>query len=359
MRCSRARRRQHSASPVGWHARTPASMLPRVRAPAHVPMLLLLAISLGSSGACGDDGATQAPSEPEPAPALPIPAAPDDEAAPSWSERLAQPSVADLLAALAQPHAVTREHVGPHQLQVTTDVELLGTEPAPAVVPLDGPVVEDRSVHDELALRWAAPIDDGPDPGPRLSLSQANDHERGRDVVVIGPTVHVRHAHRPWYHYPLDGDLLELWLDDAQRSVHDAVRLAAPRLSLRAAPVDGAGLAGGPAVEITLARAEGDDRSLVAAGPTQAWRAAAEIEAVEGTLRLDAQSGAWLSADLDVRYRLPAADGRTLAGRLRLRAQLAPGSGGTIAAPEGSRPLPQRLRYDDEQRRLLDGLAAP
>jgi len=331
-------------------------MLPRVRAPAHNPLPWLLALVLGSPvhGGCGDDG--------EAAPPHPVEARPraegasgEDVAAP-WAERLAAPTVPDLLTALAQPHAEVREHLGPHRLEVTTDFELAAPDPPAEAVPeLDAPIVRDQAVHDQLVLRWDA----APESGVRLSLSQANDHDRGRDVVLLGETIHVRHAHRPWVHYPRDSDLIEQWLDDAQRSVHDAVQLAAPRLALRATPLPNAGLEGGPAVEIALELAEREDPSLVAAGPTQGWRTSAEIQAVEGTLVLDASSGAWLSAAIDVRYRLPGADERAQQGQLTLQAQVAPGSPGPIEAPEGSRPLPSRLRYDDEQRRLLDGLAAP
>lgn len=331
-------------------------MLARVTAPTLRGALRVLTLALGvggAPGACGgDDEAT--PSEAEPV-AGPDAASPRAEV--DWSERLAAPTVPAVLAALAQPHAVVRRRVGPHVLTATTDVSLAPVgEPATVHPPLDAPVVAPQAVHDELTLRWATP----PDPSAALvALSQANDHDRGRDVVVVGQTMHVRQAHRPWVHYPRDSDVIELWLDDAQRTVHDAVQLAAPRLSLRAARVDGAGLEGGPAVEITLALADATDPGLIAAGPTQGWRSSVEIQAVAGTILLDAGSGAWLSAGIDVAYGLTGADGRPLRGSLRVKAQVAPGSPGAIDAPPGSISLPQRLRYDEEQRRLLDGLAAP
>lgn len=333
-------------------------MLPRVTGIELRGALRVLTLAFGVgglAGACGGDdeaSPSEAELEPDAAPAAGAARAPVD-----WSERLAAPTVPDLLAALDQPHAVVRQRVGPHVLTTTSDVSLAPVgEPATVHPPLDAPVVGPWAVHDELTLRWATP----PDPSAAmLALSQSNDHERGRDVVVVGQTMHVRQAHRPWVHYPRDSDVIELWLDDAQRSVHDAVELAAPRLSLRAARVDGAGLEGGPAVEITLALADATDPGLVAAGPTQAWRAGVEIQAVEGTILLDAGSGAWLSAAVEVAYGLAGADGRPLRGSLQLRAQVAPGSPGPIEAPADSIPLPQRLRYDEEQRRLLDGLAAP
>jgi hypothetical protein len=325
-------------------------MLRRVGGMPRGVTLRALAVALGSlgMGACaGDDDPTRHP----------LGVAAHAPAADDWSARLTTPTVPDLLAALARPHAALRERVGPHALTVTTDFTLDPVGEPPALHPrLDAPVVTAQSVHDELALRWA------PSPNPRsatFALSQRNDHDRGRDVVVVGQTVHVRQAYRPWFHYARDSDVVEQWLDDAQRAVHDAVELAAPRLQLEASTHAGAGLEGGPAVEIALALAETSDPGLRAAGPTQAWRARAEILAVDGIVRLDAVSGAWLSATVDVAYGLPGADGRPLRGRLRMQAQLAPGDPGPIEAPPESQPLPQRLRYDDEQRRLLDGLAAP
>jgi hypothetical protein len=329
-------------------------MLPRVTGAEPRAALQVLALALGlgplASG-CGDDE----PSEAEPTELAP--GAATSRATADWSARLAAPTVPDLLAALAQPHAVVRQRVGPHVLTVTTDFALAPVgEPATIHPPLDAPVVAPQAVHDELRLQWATP----PEPSAALfALSQKNDHDRGRDVTVVGQTVHIRKAHRPWYHYERDSDVTELWLDDAQRSVHDAVELAAPRLSLHAARQGGAGLEGGPAVEITLALAETADASLIAAGPTQGWRSGIELQAVEGVVVLDAGSGAWLSATVDVAYGLTGADDRPLRGSLRLQAQVAPGSPGVIEAPADSVPVPSRLRYDDEQQRLLDGLAAP
>ena len=326
-----------------------------------------------------------------------------------FEERWDAPTVEDLLAALAQSHAVVRTHLGPHQLQRSADFSLVppgapaatpagadagsdrdsdpgssdgsghGSDPAPTAgsapkpidrstptpIPapaptptpapeVDRPVVRPQIVHDELELRWAT-IDDGP---IQLHLAQTNNHDRGREVIVSGETIHVRHAHRGWYHYPRDSDLIEQWLDDAQRSVHDVVELAAPRLSVHATRIDGAGIGGGAGVEITLGLTDAIRPEATATGPTQRWRTQAQIEAIEGTLRLDARHGVWLQADVNVRYRLTGADGSPLMGQATIRGRVTTGAV-TVEAPADSSPLPSRLRYDDERRRLLDGLAAP
>ncbi|MCH9688199.1 MAG: hypothetical protein K0V04_42605 [Deltaproteobacteria bacterium] len=302
---------------------------------------------MGSQPGCGDDSSSSAAEQSA--------SQPGGATATDWTARLAEPTVADLLAALAQPHATLRDAVGPHRLHTTTSFALVPTTPSSARPALDSPVVPSQAVEDELTLSWGTTAEQG----VRLSLTQANDHDRGRDVVVIDETIYVRQAHRGWFHYPRDSDLIEQWLDDAQRSAHDAVQLAAPRLSLHATPVPGEGLDGGPAVEIALALGETRDGAAIAAGPTQAWRDQAQIDAVTGAVRLDTVSGAWLSADIDVSYSLSGPDGQPLQGRLHLKGDVVPGPPSPIQTPTASQPLPQRQRYEQQRRELLDGLAGP
>ena len=332
-------------------------MLRRVRGSAVATKVWLLAVALGGVPACGED------SEADAAPSAAAAGATHATTTTDWSERIAEPGVADLLAALAQPHAVIRPAVGPHRLHTEADFSLTPTDvfvptednPSRPLRPVDQPVVLPQQVHDEVTLQWAPEDEDD----IRLSLAQHNDHDRGRDVIVLGETVHVHHDHRGWFHYGRDSDVLELWLDDAQRSVHDAVQLAAPRLALQITPLPEGGLAGGAAVEIALSLAEDRDDRLVAAGPTQGWRSGATVNAVSGVVRLDAKTGAWLSAEVDVRYALIGANGQPMDGHLQLRGDVQPGAPAAIAAPPDSEPLPTRVRYDQERRELLDGLAAP
>ncbi len=306
----------------------------------------LLAATLGATSSCGDD------ETPEPPAASQRDAPPEVE---DSSERWSEPDVQTLLAALARPHAEVRVAMGPHRLETTTDFSLVPPgEPTPRRPAIDQPVVEPQQLHDETTLRWTQV-----DGTPRLSLSQSNDHDRGRDVIAVDETVHVRKAHRGWFHYPRDSELLEQWLDDAQHAVHDVVELAAPQLALEVSKAPSAGLDGEPGVEITLRLAESPTAEHVVNGPTQGWRAGAEIQAIEGTITLDERSGAWLRADVDVRYRLVGADGQPLEGRVHLRGEVTPDRSIAVQPPAESSPLPSRSRYDDEARQLLDGLAAP
>jgi hypothetical protein len=310
---------------------------------------VLVGLALQAAVACGDDEA--------PAPAE-AGAAPADPGTP-WAERVGSHRVAELVAALAQPHAIARAAYGPHRLHTRAVFDLAPPPSEDDVVPaLDQPVVAPQHLEDELELRFTAAAGDP----PTFALSQKNDHDRGREVVVEGGRVYVKKAHRGWLHYPLESDLYERWLDDGYHAVRDAVELAAPRLSFTTATRQGEGLSGGDAIEVTLSLADAVDASLVSTSPTRTWRADAEIESVRGTILLDAATGLWLSADIDVDYGLAAADGRALAGNLQLTAAIEAGPDAAIdpvKAPADASPLPERARYEAQAERLLDGLGAP
>lgn len=326
-----------------------ASILAAMRLRRALPLLALLGgtLACGSSPGAADDGGAAASATPA-----------RDEAAGTVADRMAAVAAADLAAlldVLAMPHLEARTAIGPHAMSYEADFALTGKSPPaheglPAV---DTPVVDDQQVHDALTLRVASSADEP----LRLALTQSNDHERGRDVVVIGEAMYVRARHRPFVAGPVSPDLVEVWLDDAQHSVHDAVELAASAATMSVQPRAGAGLGGGEALVITLTGGDGITR------PTEhvrrGWRAKARVESVDGEIVLDAACGAWLSAQVHVRFSLPAADGRSMAGTLDLDAAVTPGDPAPVEAPPDAVPLPSRTRLEVERARLLDGLAAP
>lgn len=286
--------------------------------------------------ACGDEPSTTGSS-------------PIGASTPTAPAGLAQGDVAALLEALRQPHARARAATGPHRMAVhaTFDLSPQGepATPEPAVDELR-PVAQ--HVDDTLELLWVTASPNQ----PRFSLSQSNDHDRGRDVVVDGETIYTRQRNRGWYVGPLQSDLYELWLDDAQRSVYDAVALAAPQLAVTVTPgADGR-------LSFALSRAAAANLALVVADDRAAWRKAAAIDEIAGTLEVDGRSGAWLAADLRVGFSMPGPDGRPLVGRVTLVAQTTAVDAQTpLAVPTGALPLLERDRYDAERARLLDGLA--
>lgn len=265
------------------------------------------------------------------------------------SPGLAAGDVGALLDALHQGHAKLRSAVGPHRMKVRTTFDLTPQgEPATPEPAVDELRPAPQHVDDQLELLWVTASPNV----PRFSLSQSNEHDRGRDIVVDGERIFTRQMNRSWYVGPLQADVYELWLDDAQRSVHDAVALAAPQLATAVAPgADGA-------LVVTLSRAATADPSRVVDDPRSAWRKAAAIDAIDGTLELDAGTGAWRRAEVHVTFSMRGPDGRTLLGRIDLVGETAAVDATTpLPVPTDAQPLLERTRYDAERARLLDGLA--
>lgn len=331
-------------------------------------VLGLLAVSTpcltgcGGGEGTGDTGTAAAPAQRAPAP-------PADATPASDGVTASRPDVEGTLAAAAagepqalvemlrRSHGQVRDGLGAHRLEAATHFEIDPVDPPPALPPEDARFSPPREVHDQLDLVWL-PTDDVDQ--PRFSLRQRNEHDRGREVVAKDGRIHTRLPHRPWISRPLDTQLHERWLDDAYRGVGDVVELAGPRL----------------AVERGESRAEGERRVEVlqlTLAPTPvpferpaharaAWRANAEITAVDGELVIDLETGAWLGADLEVRYQVDSGyTPRTrLRGRVSVRAGLVPNADGlTVSAPTEPEPYPERRRQQLERDELLDGLATP
>ena len=327
---------RQGAGYVGYAPRVPS------RARTNCRLSLWLALVVVSAGC------SPAPDESNGAPRSARAADPED-----WGAALRDPSVETTLRAVGQPHAAVREGIGPHRLHYTAELSLEDptTDDAEALPELDAPAVLDDSVKDELELLWAPR-----DGATRFSLRQLNDKDRGREVILVDGRVHTRERHRAWEHYAVETDLHERWLDDAQRAVHDVLELAAPRLHVTAKDSSTPDL-----VVLQLGLAEATTEALRRAGTVSRWRGGAEIQQVSGEIVLEASTGAWRSATVDVRYALQAADGRTLRGTVHFEGAVEPLSagGGDIRAPADSEPLAERTRLQAERQELLDGLAAP
>ncbi|MCY1069418.1 hypothetical protein OV090_32050 [Nannocystis sp. RBIL2] len=310
---------------------------------------LALALVLAGGPACGGDDDANLPVA-EAASLPPRPGAArqsqDELARAGVDALLASPSPATLLAVLGQGHLVARALLGRHTLKYTAEFSLA---PVEAVRPaVDTPVLSTQKVVDELELQWGA----GPEEPVRFYLSQHTDQHRGREVMVLDEKAYTRLLHRGWHVRPLDADLHQRWLDEAQRSVHDVVELAAPALAVAAAEE-------GDTVRVTLSLAEAGARVPVPQGaaPGREWREKAEITAIEGTLTLERATGLWQTAEVRIGYGVRDEQGRALVGETHLTGTAARTPELQIQAPEHVLPLPERVRYESERRRLLDGLA--
>jgi hypothetical protein len=312
-------------------------------------MALCLATSVAG---CGDEDESEAAQAPA--------AGVRETVVRDHSAGLASADVGAVLESLAQAHGAAREAIGPHKLKVHVEVALApqGEPPTPeAEVGKPRPMAD--AVKDDIEVVWGS----APGGPPRFSLAQHNDHDHGRDVVVAEERMFTRHEHRGWYVQPLQADVWELWLDDAQRSVSDVLALAAPRLHVASSTRAGEGLAGGDAIALVLGLADTHDPSRASAAGLREWRKDAEITAIAGDVVVDARTGLWLSADVRVSYSMPGPDGRPLHGDAKVSGSVTPltPDTATIEVPEpelqGVSPLLERTRYEVEQARLLDGLA--
>lgn len=291
---------------------------------------------------CGDDGDTEATQR-----------ASGDIVAAVVGEGLLDGEPLDALAVLRQSHASVRERLGPHALTCETTLSLAPTRPAKPNPTVDTPVAPSQAIHDTVALRWETPDE----AGLRFALEQHNDKERGRSVVVTNATLYAKLEHRPWTHHAVESEVHELWLDDAWRSAHDALEFLLPGAEVTTEAAPGEGWDGGDAVRLTLSRGGG----TTPPGRTEGWRTNVAFSALSGSVLIDVQTGAWLSLDATATYSVEGGSGGPLAGEFAVHGRVAPTlpEAPPVAVPSGAVALPERHRYEQERKRLLDGLAAP
>ncbi|NVB39777.1 hypothetical protein G6O69_18175 [Pseudenhygromyxa sp. WMMC2535] len=268
-----------------------------------------------------------------------------------------------LVELLAVDHALARELLGPHRLRYTASYRSapLGIEADPKSgalppVPVGDPIYEAFSVDEQLELTWAA----APGEAPRFHLDQRTGPERGRELTVLDERAWSRVDHYGWYAMPLDGQLWQVWLDDAQHAALDLVALAGP-----AAEIDGVEaleIDGRPVLRVSLRPSEAHSERVVEA-PTP-WRGDADIELRSGELTLDRATGLWLAASFEIRWTqvVPGGSGgpRRIQGEVRFSGSVEPlAEAPSVEAPAAASPLPERERPELLRARLLDGLAGP
>src|SRR5690606_5573629 len=178
------------------------------------------------------------------------------------------------------PHVQVRSQIGPHRLDYSADFELVPESPSDQSPKVGEPIELAMTVHDELSLVWASTDEHA----QRFSIRQLNDREDRRELVVAGQLAYTRLREANWYQRLLDGDVHELWLDDAQRSVHDLFEFMAPRAAVKFLGENET--EGVRTLRYGLTLADAVDTALGRDGDESLWRAAAEIRSLSGELSL-------------------------------------------------------------------------
>lgn len=316
---------------------------------------LLLGLLLAAAPACGGDepaGPTPAPADgPAGASGLPTGEADAARAVRAAAARarvdalLAEPNPTTLLAVLAQGHAEARLFRGPHRLHYTAKFDLVPEGKPKAVV--GEPIEQERHIADELTLVWAS----APGEPMRMHLARSVGNGEDQEWKILDERAYTRLPHRGWQVRPLDSELHNRQLDEAQHCVHDLVELAAPALALDVQE-------SGEDVTVTLRKADAVDPARVASGYGREWRQRTEITAVTGTITLEHATGLWKSAELSVAHVLRDVKDRPQRGETQLTAEVrALGPDDAVAAPQAAVPVPERVRYEVERQELLGGLA--
>ncbi len=257
---------------------------------------------------------------------------------------LATPTPATLLAVLATSHSEARTWLGRHRLEYTSHVKVSPETPARPVV--DQPSQLNQDVQDTLVLVWAATADEP----PQFHLSQTTAAGDRREVILYDDQVFTRTGYRGWFTRELDADLHQLWLDEAQRSVHDVIEFAAPALRVEAT-------ADADTITIQLQHSGATDRSQIAPGHGRTWRERTDITEVTGTLQLARATGLWQQADVSLEFVIQDVLDRRQLGQSSLQGRVTVDPQLRVTPPEAASPTPERRRLELERGQLLQGLA--
>lgn len=304
---------------------------------------------------CNSEGAAPSTLELEREGALTL-ADPSVEASARINRFTAAPDWNGLVELLAQPHASARALLGPHKLSYTANFRTGPAQLDPALplppVRVGEPVLERFEVEDQLELRWASAAGES----PRLRLEQFNQHQRGRGLIVVGEQAWSKLDEREWLERPLETNLWQLWADDAQAAVLDLVELAGPHADINEiGPVQ---VGEREALRVTL-RASDQRHGERVVEALEPWRRDAEVQVQEATLILDAGTGLWLAAQIDLRWTFRDSAGRELSGSASFDGRVEPSeTPPLVEPPPAASPLPERDRPELLRQRMLDGLAA-
>lgn len=199
------------------------------------------------------------------------------------------------------------------------------------------------------------------DAAGRLQLASMNDHGTGVEAVLDQNFLYLRMRYAPYIRYKPEAEQVTRLRALAYEPGAALLEAVAPYIRL-SAPTE-ATAAGRAAWQVTLSRqdAPAGGRARGASGPLSAWRAAAAVELLDGTVTVDRQKGTLLALQLHTRFIAPR-DGSAAAERVQVEAEhqvqvVALGASvPAIAAPAEWIDPPARPRPMLDRQELLNGL---
>ena len=154
--------------------------------------------------------------------------------------------------------------------------------------------------------------------------------------------------------------MTEMWLTDASRCAYDVFSLAGPGLSIEKSSRSDTHIrytvglhANAPVAMPPPSRGS---------HPPDAWQAGAVVTSLRGHVSLDASTGSWSEAAVELNFRVSPREARAsgATGRVQVEARFTPlAKPPRWPVPETSVPMPARRRLTHEAQSLLDGLARP
>jgi hypothetical protein len=254
---------------------------------------------------------------------------------------------AALLSALRLDGAARDAALGAHAREISVETTI-----TPAGAPKETLTVRDRFDSDgkgnfRVSRETARTVEEELAPG-----SQPRPSDQGMEAIVVGNELAVRPR---WGKFarrrpePGEATRLRALVEEETAGLFELVAHAAAITRGGETSVEGR-----RAVTLLVGKSASPGAPAVAdESPAKAWRKSVVVDALSGTLSVDAASGALMGAQLDVRYRFTR-DGKTIAVAARHTEKLAAAQ--PIAIPADAITSPERPRPMLDRAALLDGL---
>lgn len=246
----------------------------------------------------------------------------------------------ELARALAKPYANVLAELGAHEIRIKTETKV------------------DEAAKQVSELADEAEIHNGAEDSYRAVYTNTADY--GRETIYTGGKLYLRPRYQRWH-----GRAPEAASEPAEirQSFYGAIPATWDLVGYAAELTDKGvvQVAGRSGRKIEIKLAPGATKAPREALAQKKWREGRSIEALTGSIVLDADTGVPLTVDIDAKIGF-SRDSRSFVMKVKLNAAVANiGKAETIAAPPEGEVVatPGRMREVDDRDYLLQGIAPP